>query len=66
MWIVVCIASGQNRTEEIRRFLESEGVMVKIRPAFRKAANVVCDFEIAVLESEAEEARQLLIEGGFE
>lgn len=66
MWTVIHIAANRAQAEMVKSLLESEGLMVDIRPA---GISVLGDgvFEVMVLESEAEEAREILNEtGGFQ
>jgi len=66
MWTVIHIAANRAQAEMLKSLLESEGLMSDIRPA---GISVLGDglFEVMVIESEAEEAREILCEtGGFQ
>ena len=64
MWIVIHMAENTAAAERARTCLEEEGVLVRLRPVYRKAATEENCFEIQVLQSEAEEARAILLERG--
>lgn len=63
MWTVIHIAANRAQAEMLKSLLESEGLMVDIRAA---GISMLGDglFEVMVLESEAEEAREILCETG--
>lgn len=73
MWTVVFIASNKDQAESLKRSLENEDIMVKIKTAgnvgssaaddfsataFDKPINI--DYEVLVLESELDEALELI------
>ena len=63
MWTVIHIASNRAQAEMLKSLLESEGLMSDVRAA---GISMLGDglFEVMVLESEAEEAREILCETG--
>ena len=63
MWTVIHIAPNRAQAEMVKSLLESEGMMAEIRPA---GISMLGDglFEVMALESEAEEAREILCEAG--
>ena len=63
MWTVIHIAANRAQAELVKSLLESEGMMADIRPA---GISMLGDgvFEVLALESEAEEAREILCETG--
>ena len=66
MWTVIHIAANRAQAEMFKSLLESEGLMADLRPS---GISILGDglFEVMVLESEAEEAREILCEtGGFQ
>ncbi len=65
MWIVVGMASSQKMAQTMQKGLESEGILVKIRNVSSKTKRSSDTYEILVLESESDAAREILIEKGF-
>lgn len=63
MWTVIHIAANRAQADMLKGLLESEGLMAEIRPA---GISMLGDglFEVMTLESEAEEAREILAETG--
>ena len=63
MWTVIHIAANRAQADMVRSLLESEGLMSDIRPA---GISMLGDglFEVMALESEAEEAREILSDIG--
>ena len=63
MWTVIHIAANRAQADMLKSLLESEGVMADIRPA---GISMLGDglFEVMALESEAEEAREILSDIG--
>ena len=63
MWTVIHIAVNRAQAEMMKGLLESEGLMADVRPA---GISMLGDglFEVMALESEAEEARDILCETG--
>ena len=64
-WTVIHMTRGQTRAEEILQALQSEGFMARTRQMSRAMSGEENDFEIICLQSEAQEAQQLLIERGL-
>jgi hypothetical protein len=63
MWTVIHIAANRVQAEMLKGLLESEGLMSEVRPAGISMLGDG-DFEVLALESEAEEAREILCETG--
>ena len=63
MWTGIHIAANRAQADMVRSLLESEGLMADIRPA---GISMLGDglFEVMALESEAEEAREILSDIG--
>ena len=63
MWTVIHIAANRAQADMVRSLLESEGLMADIRPT---GISMLGDglFEVMALESEAEEAREILSDIG--
>ena len=64
-WAVIHMTRGQVRAEEIQQALQAEGFLARIRQMSRAMSGEENDFEILCLQSEAQEAQQLLIERGL-
>jgi hypothetical protein len=65
MWIVVGMANSAKMAQTMQKFLESEGILVKIRNVTAKAKCSSDTYEVMVLESESASAREILIEKGY-
>lgn len=63
MWKVIYIAANRAHADMLKNLLASEGVMADTRPA---GVSVLGDgvYELLVLESEMEEAKEILCEMG--
>ncbi|MBT3319912.1 MAG: hypothetical protein HN948_06650 [Clostridia bacterium] len=65
MWMVVGMASNQSMADGMRKALESEGVLVKVRSTSVRAKQASNAYEVLVLESEADSSREILLENGY-
>lgn len=65
MWIVVGMASSQKMAQSMQRSLESEGILVKLRNVSSKTKRSSDTYEVLVLKSESDSAREILIEKGY-
>jgi len=65
MWIVVYMAKSRAITEKIKTLLEQEGILVKLKPVYKKYGEEDNYYEILTLESEAEEAQEMILEHGL-
>ncbi len=65
MWLVVGMASSKKAAVTMQKALESEGILVKLRNVSSKAKDGGDTYEILVLESEATQAREILLERGL-
>ena len=63
MWKVIYIAANRAQADMLKNLLTSEGIMADTRPA---GVSMLGDgiYELLVLESEAEEAKEVLCEMG--
>ena len=63
MWKVIYIAVNRTQADMLKNLLTSEGIMADTRPA---GVSMLGDgiYELLVLESEAEEAKEILCEMG--
>ncbi len=64
MWIVVGMAHGNEAAEHIKELLDSEGILVRLKPVYKKRGDNNC-FQVTVLDSEQAEAREILLENGL-
>lgn len=65
MWLVVGMACSKRAAQEMQTVLENEGILVKLRNVSSKAKDGRDTYEIMVLESEAGQAREILLENGL-
>lgn len=65
MWIVVGMASSKNVAFRMQKVLESEGILVKLTNVSRRIKSSDDTYEILVLESESDSAREILLEHGL-
>ncbi|MGI5919563.1 MAG: hypothetical protein ACOX8N_07950 [Christensenellales bacterium] len=65
MWLVVGMASSKKAAQEMQQALEGEGILVKLRNVSSKSKDGRDTYEILVLESEASQAREILLENGL-
>lgn len=64
MWTVVYMAPDRETADRIMELLEKEGILVKIRPV-QKCSCEDGDYEVLVPESEIEEVKACLYQGGL-
>ncbi|NLP43765.1 MAG: glutamate decarboxylase [Peptococcaceae bacterium] len=60
MWTVIYIAANKNIAEKYQKALAAEGILTKLRPIGSSPHSNSVATEILVLESEAEEAHEIL------
>lgn len=65
MWIVVTLAKSKDAARKVQEILSAEGILVKLKPLYRNVDEEANYYEVLVLESEAEEAREILIDKGL-
>lgn len=65
MWIVVGMAGNQQLADRMKGILEAEGILVKLRNVSVRAKTKGNTYEILVLESESDSAREILLENGL-
>jgi hypothetical protein len=65
MWMVVGMANNHSMADSMRKALEKEGVLVKVRNASMRAKQASNAYEVLVLESEADSSREILLENGY-
>ncbi len=65
MWMVVGIAGSEKKAAKMKKVLEQEGILVKLRNVTAKTRSSGDTIEVLVLESEAGAARKIIIENGL-
>ena len=65
MWIVIHMTKAKTLALAICEQLTAEGFLVKISPVYRALSDEENYFELMVPESEAAEARQVLLDRGL-
>ena len=65
MWIVVTLAKSKEAAEKIKAALSAEGILVKLKPLYKNAPEEENYYEVHVLESEAKEASEIILERGL-
>lgn len=65
MWIVISMSNNKNIAENMQRTLEAEGILVQLRNASAKTKRNSNTFEVLVLESESDSAKEILFENGL-
>jgi len=61
MWVVIHMAKGLKQAEKLKSAIESEGIIVKILPVYKKKNDEENYYKITVLALEAEEAREIVM-----
>jgi hypothetical protein len=65
MWIVIHMAKSLQLAQSVHDLLAREGFLVRLRPIYRTLSEDENYYELKVPESEAQEARQVLLDHGF-
>jgi len=65
MWTVVYLAKNKKIADKISQLITREGVLVKLQPVSKNTGDEDGYFELLVLESEIEEAHNILYELGY-
>lgn len=65
MWTVVYLAKNKRTADKVSKLMTGEGVLVKLQPVSKNTGDEDRYFEILVLESEVEEAHNILYEYGY-
>lgn len=65
MWTVVYLAKNKRMADKISSLMSQEGVLVKAQPVSKNTGDEDSYYEILVLESEVEEAHNILYELGL-
>lgn len=65
LWMVVYMAHGKQRADNVESLLQAEGFLVKRRQLDRAISDTEGACELLVLKAEAQEAREFLLEKGL-
>ena len=65
MLVVIHLVRGLDCAPRIEQLLKDEGFLVRLRPVYKALCDAENYFEIKVLESELEEAREFLVSHGL-
>lgn len=65
MWTVVYMAKNKKIADKVSEMMSAEGVLVKLQPVSKNTGDEDSYYEILVLESEVEEAHNILYERGY-
>lgn len=65
MWKVVYMAKNKKIADKVSELMSGEGVLVKLQPVSKNTGDEDSYYEILVLESEVEEAHNILYERGY-
>ncbi|HZJ82624.1 MAG TPA: hypothetical protein VFD57_02330 [Clostridia bacterium] len=65
MWVVVYMAHSKKVAHIIENILNSEGILLKLKPVYKNVASEENCYEILVPQSEGIEARAILMENGY-
>jgi len=63
MWIVVAMPTDQILAAKMQQTLEVEGLLVKLKKV--SGDSISTTYEVLVLESEADSAREILLDNGL-
>ena len=65
MWVVIHMIKGKDAADRISDRLNSEGIFVRMRPVYKALPPQENYYELQVLQSELQEAREILMELGL-
>lgn len=65
MWTVVYIAKSREIAESLRSLLESNNLLVKIRPVCKQGDAANDSYDILVTEADVGKAHSIIIENNF-
>lgn len=63
MWTVLYIAPSQSEANRLKNLMETEGIMVRLRPVGLMISENTANVEVLVPEAELEEAQEVLTNG---
>lgn len=64
-WIVIHMERSQLQAQRLSQKLMDEGVLVRLKPVYKNKSEQDNYYELLVLQSELEAAREIFIEKGF-
>jgi hypothetical protein len=64
-WIVIHMARSGQEAERLKQKLTEEGILVRLKPVYKNRAEKDNYYELLVLHSEVEAAREIFLEKGF-
>lgn len=62
MWVMIYMARGIDKAQQLKEAIESEGIIVKILPVYKKKDEQDNYYKITVPALEAEEAREIVMD----
>lgn len=65
MWLVIYMAHNKKIAEKIQTMLVNDGFLVKLKPVYKNVPSDDNYYEILVLQSEVQEAHEMLMENGY-
>ena len=60
LWTVLYVAPNKTIANRIKDFMETEGILIRLRPLGLRVKENITNFEILVTEAELEEAQEVL------
>ncbi len=66
VWVVVHMARSACAARHLQQELTAQGLLVRLKPVYKNRSDRDNYFEIMVLHSEADAAREILLESGFQ
>ena len=64
-WIVIHMARSQQEARRLSQKLSDEGILVRLKPVYKNRPEQENYYELLVLQSEMEAAREIFQEKGF-
>lgn len=64
-WIVIHMARSQQEAQRLSQKLTDEGILVRLKPVYKNKNEQDNYYELLVLQSEVEAAREIFLEKGF-
>lgn len=65
MWKIIYMAQTKSTADDIEELLAGEGFLIRLRPVYKSVPESENYYEIQVLQSEALEAHNILMENGY-
>ena len=64
-WIVIHMARSHQEAQRLMQKLTDEGILVRLKPVYKNKSEQDNYYELMVLQSEVEAAREIFLEKGF-